>query len=183
VCHIPQQDPKFFRLLIHIDQELAEVTRQSGCRCGGVLHRANYPRKPRGCPVEVRAEFESRFSFCCARCRCRTTSMSVRFLGRRVYLSLVMVLVSARHAGQSASANRLSQAVNISVRTLQRWRTWWQQTFVSTPFWQIQGARFIPTVDTSLLPASLFDRFTGSATEALQCLLVFLCPITHREGN
>lgn len=182
MCHIPQQDPKFFRLLICIDQELAESTRLAGCRCGGVLHRANYPRKPRGCPVELRAEFESRFSFCCASCRCRTTSRSVRFLGRRVYLSLVMVLVSARHAGQNSSANALSKAVSISVRTLQRWRTWWQQAFVNTSFWQVQCARFMPSVLTSLLPASLLERFNDSTTEALHRLLVFLCPITQREG-
>jgi hypothetical protein len=56
------------------------------------LHRANYPRKPLGCPDEVRADFESRLSFCCNRCRRRTTLMSLCFLGRRVYLSLVVVL-------------------------------------------------------------------------------------------
>jgi hypothetical protein len=93
-----------------------------------------------------------------------------------------MVLVSARHAGQNSSANALSKAVSISVRTLQRWRTWWQQAFVSTSFWQVQCARFMPSVLTSLLPASLLERFNDSTTEALHRLLVFLCPITQREG-
>ncbi len=100
MCHTLLQDPKFFRLLLRIDEELAGQARAVGCACGGVLHRANYPRKPRACLSEVRADFESRFSFCCNRCRRRTTSKSVRFLGRRVYLALAVVLASARHAGQ-----------------------------------------------------------------------------------
>lgn len=180
VCHIPLQDPKLFRLLLRIDQDLAESTRQAGCHCGGRLHRANYPRKPRGCPPEIRAEFASRLSFCCHRCRRRTTSRSVRFLGRRVYLALVMVLVGSRHAGQSGSAHALSKAVNISLRTLQRWRAWWQQQFVGTPLWQVHRARFMPPVATALLPASLLTRFAATGPAALERLLVFLSPITVR---
>ncbi len=125
----PAQDPEFFRLLLRADVELADETRLLGCACGGRLHRANYPRKPRACLSEVRADFESRFSFCCNRCRRRTTSMSVRFLGRRVYLGLAVVLESARHAGQIPAAARLSAELNIPVRTLQRWRQWWAEQF------------------------------------------------------
>lgn len=91
VCHALLQDPGFFRLLLRIDEELAGDARAGGCECGGVLHRANYPRKPRACLNEVRSDFESRFSFCCADCRKRKTSTSVRFLGRRVYLALAVV--------------------------------------------------------------------------------------------
>ena len=93
MCHALLQDPKFFRLLLRIDEELAGEAHAGGCECGGVLHRANYPRKPRACLNEVRSDFESRFSFCCADCRKRKTSTSVRFLGRRVYLALAVVLV------------------------------------------------------------------------------------------
>lgn len=98
MCHILLQDPKFFQLLLRIDIDLAAQTLAGKCPCGGVLHKADYPRKPRGCPIEVRADYASRFSFCCSRCRKRSTAMSVRFLGRRVYLSLVVVLLSARRA-------------------------------------------------------------------------------------
>ena len=180
MCHIPLQDPKLFRLLLRIDQDIAESTRQAGCHCGGRLHRANYPRKPRGCPLEVRAEFASRLSFCCHRCRRRTTSRSVRFLGRRVYLALVMVLVGSRHAGQSGSAHGLSKSVHIPLRTLQRWRAWWQQQFVGTPLWQVHRARFMPPVATAWLPASLLTRFAGSGSAPLERLLIFLSPITVR---
>ena len=94
VCHILLQDPKFFQLLLRIDIELAAQTCANRCPCGGVLHVADYPRKPRGCPREVRGDYTSRFSFCCSLCRKRTTAMSVRFLGRRVYLSLLVVATS-----------------------------------------------------------------------------------------
>ena len=48
VCHALLGDPKFFTLLLRIDHDLAEQVRSGRCRCGGVLHRADYPRKPRG---------------------------------------------------------------------------------------------------------------------------------------
>ena len=97
----------FLALLLRIDHDLAAQTCADGCPCGGVLHRADYPRKPRGCPVEVRHDHSSRLSFCCSMCRRRATSMSVRFLGRRVYLALAVVLVSARPAGPTPAAARL----------------------------------------------------------------------------
>jgi len=93
VCHILLQDPRFFRLLLRIDVDLAAQTRAGGCQCGGVLHRSDYPRKPRACLNEVRGDYQSRFSFCCSQCRKRSTSMSVRFFGRRVYLGLAVVLL------------------------------------------------------------------------------------------
>ena len=81
-------------MLLRMDQELAQQTRACGCACGGVLHRGDYPRKLRGCLIEFRVDFETRFSFCCSLCRKRTTSISVRFLGRRVYLAMAVVLVA-----------------------------------------------------------------------------------------
>ena len=69
VCHILLQNPRFFQLLLQIDIDLAAQTRAVKCQCGGTLHKADYPRKPRGCPSEARADYESRFSFCCSQCR------------------------------------------------------------------------------------------------------------------
>ena len=47
-----------FRFLSRIDAELAAEARKGRCpRCTGPLHVADYPRKPRGCPVAVRAEY------------------------------------------------------------------------------------------------------------------------------
>jgi len=167
--------------LLQIDIDLAEQTRVGKCSCGGVLHRANYPRKPRGCLSDVRADFSSRFSFCCSQCRKRTTAMSVRFLGRRVYLSLTLVLHSARLAGPSATAARLCASLAVPMRTLRRWQAWWAEHFPVTPLWQGACARFMPPVATTDLPSSLIDRFTGNAAESMRRFLAFLTPLTVRQ--
>ncbi len=182
MCHALLQDPKFFQLLKRIDQELATQTRADGCLfCDGVLHCANYPRKPRACLREAQDDYDTRFSFCCNVCRKRCTSMSVRFLGRRVYLGLAVVLVSARHAGQIPAAARLGEGLGIPIRTLERWRQWWQTEFALTPLWQVHCARFMPPVATHRLPGELIDRFTGQTAEPLLRLLLFLTPLTVRS--
>ena len=187
MCHALLQDPKFFQWLLCLDEEFARNTRAAGCACGGVLHRANYPRKPRGCPMELRADFAWRRSFCCNRCRRRSTSMSVCFLGRRVYLGLAVVLGSVRHAGQNPAAARLSETLEIPIRTLERWHHWWRMQFPLTLLWQAAGARFMPPVSTERYPVSLLERFAGNVEERLTRLLIFLSPltikaITLREG-
>ena len=183
MCHALLFDPKFRALLLRIDHELAERRRADGCRCGGTLHRANYPRKPRGCANVVRPDYSSRLSFCCAECRKRATSMSVRFLGRRVYLALAMVLVSARRAGPTPAAARLGTELGVARRTVQRWRAWWCEQFPLTPLWRSSCARFMPPVATQQLPDELLERFTGAAHEALMRLLVWLSPVTVRGGG
>lgn len=106
--------------------------------------------------------------------------MSVRFLGRRVYLGLAVVLSSVRHAGQRSAAARIAATLAIPVRTLQRWRQWWAQGFALTPLWQASCARFMPPVAPELFPASLLERFVGKAEESLMRLLLFLIPLTVR---
>jgi len=178
VSYFLLQDPRFFQFLLRADQELALQTRAGGCACGGVLHRGNYPRKPRGCMPEVRSDFEVRFSFCCSICRKRTTSMSVRFLGRRVYLAMVVVLVSARHAGQTPAASRAASLLDVPVRTLARWRCWWQEQFPLTPLWRGACGRFVPPVLAVEMPMSLLARFTGTPAHSLMRMLVFMSPLT-----
>lgn len=180
MCHALLEAPKFSALLLRIDHELAEQTRSEGCRCGGALHRADYPRKPRGCPREVRPDYSSRLSFCCAECRKRSTSKSVRFLGRRVYLALAVVLVSAQPAGPTPATARLEHVLGVARRTLQRWRGWWREQFPLTPLWRAACARFMPPVPTEDLPGELLERLTGPAHEALTRLLVWLSPVTVR---
>ena len=181
MCHALLQSPNFFELLSEIDHELAAQARAEGClHCGGLLHGADYPRKPRGCLTEARADYGKRLSFCCNRCRKRRTSLSVRFLGRRVYLGLLVVLASARHAGQMPAAARFGEELGVPVRTLERWRRWWQTDFVVTPLWQAQCARFMPPVEAERLPGGLLDRFAGEAQEALMRLLYFLAPLSIR---
>ena len=49
MCHVPVFDPQFFRFLTYIDDTVAAEVQAAGCPyCVGAMHRANYPRKPRG---------------------------------------------------------------------------------------------------------------------------------------
>ena len=58
-------DAKFYEQLLAFDRDLAAQCRAAGCpECRGVLHVANYPRKPRGRPVALDADHDRRFSFC-----------------------------------------------------------------------------------------------------------------------
>jgi len=84
--HDLPQSARFWSFLLAVDQDLAEETRKKACACGGRLHSANYPRKPRGTPVQLPEHECLRLSFCCDRdgCRKRVTPPSVRFLGPKV---------------------------------------------------------------------------------------------------
>jgi hypothetical protein len=178
VCHIVLQDPAFFRFLTHIDEEFASATRLGRCPgCAGPLHVADYPRKPRGCPAAVREAYSRRSSFTCGRCNARATPPSVRFAGRRVYLAVVLMLVSPPG---SSSGQGLCELLSIPARTLARWRTWWREDFPSTPFWQSVRERFMPPVTMTQLPQSLLARFdAGAMADRLVQLLRFVAPLSH----
>jgi hypothetical protein len=183
VWHALLRDSSFFETLLRFDEDLAEQARAAGCRrCGGVLHRADYPRKPRGGPGELGPPHERRRSLCCARegCRRRTTPPSLRFLGRRVYFGAVVVLVSALVHGLSPRrAARLREQLGVDRRTLGRWRRWWQQGFAQSPFWQAARGRFVPPVERHALPAALLERFVAAnAGERLRAALAFLAPLS-----
>lgn len=175
-------DARFHTLLLAFDRDLADIARSEGCAmCSGRLHSASFPRKPRGRPCHLGPEHDQRFSFCCAAdgCRSRATPPSLRFLGRKVYLAAIVVLISImRHGATEPRTRQLTEAVGVDRRTIERWRTWWRDTFTASPFWQIARATFMPPVDQERLPAALIERFIGSAGEPLVALLRFLGPIT-----
>jgi len=185
VCHALLQDPKFLALLLRIDHEFAAQCRADGCQCGGNLHRADYPRKPRGCPRSMRVHYSSRLSFCCAACRKRATSLSVRFLGRRVYLALAVVLASASRTGFGCTPTSVRVATELGVtrQTLGRWQLWWTEQFPLTPLWRATCARFMPPADVLGFPGTLLERFMGSLGDSLMRFLVFLSPVTLRAGE
>ena len=172
---------KLYAALERIDVELAAGVRAAGCRCGGALHSADYPRKPRGGPVDLGARYEYRWSFCCATdgCRKRVTPPSVRFLGRKVYLGAVVVLASAMRQGPTPTrVARLHELLGVGERTLRRWRKWWQQIFCEGSFWRTAQARFMPPVAATTLPLGLWERFAGDEPDRLCSLLGFVAPIT-----
>ena len=183
MCHALLQDPKFLTLLLRIDHEFAAQCRADGCRCGGNLHSADYPRKPRGVPAKLRLDHSRRLSLCCAVCRTRSTPLSVRFLGRRVYLALAVVLVSASRTGSTATGVRLGAELGVARQTMQRWQAWWTEQFPLTPLWRATCTRFMPPADVLGFPGTLLERFAGSPANRLMHLLVFLSPVTLRGGG
>ncbi|MFC1462595.1 hypothetical protein ACFLQU_03210 [Verrucomicrobiota bacterium] len=168
------KDGRLFKLLEKVDWDIAQAAHEEVCRyCGGKLDCGNYTRKPRGGP-----RWDKRYSFDCSRCRKRKTPPSVRFLGRRVYVGVVVVLVSAMMHGLAPHrVERLRQELGIDEHTLKRWRAWWLETFVQNGFWKGARARFMPSLNEKAMPLSLVEAF-GTNREGLRKLLEFLSPIT-----
>ena len=180
-------DARFYDRLLDFDRDLAEQARSAGCgECDGALHSASYWRKPRGRACCVGPEHDQRFSFCCARdgCRSRTTPASLRFLGRKVYLATIVVLVSMmRHGVTPSRIRRLAAAVGVGRRTVARWRVWWREVFTASRFWQAARSSFMPPVDEAGLPATLIARFGGQGGEPLTALLRFISPLATGRGH
>ena len=176
-CQKHLADQELFQLQEKVDADLIEAARLKGCLlCGGKLHRSDYDRKPRGGP-----QWDVRFSLCCARegCRRRHTPPSVRFMGRRVYAGLVVVLVSAMsHGLKPERVKLLCEALGIDRRTLERWRQWWLGIFLESAFWREARARFMPPLSHKTMPWSLCVSFEVQRRDRLLDLLKFLAPIT-----
>lgn len=177
------RDASFWAFLSSIDQDLAGTTRSRACPCGGRLHSANYRRKPRGGGDRLPDEYAYRLSFCCERdgCRKRATPPSVRFLGRKVYLFAVVVLVSAMRQGSSPRRVReLFRLFGADRRTIARWQVFWRERFPQLPFWKAARGRLAPIVELITLPRSLLEAFVshGADQPGWGELLRFLSPIT-----
>ncbi len=107
----------------------------------------------------------------------------MRYLGRRVYLGAVVVLVTAIIGGVTATrVARLREWCGVTGRTLKRWRIWWRETFVVTAFWRGAQGHFMPPVAIETLPASLLERFAGDERTRLLHTLAFLAPLTTRAA-
>jgi hypothetical protein len=174
---------RFWSVLLLIDQEFAEEARKKACPCGGRLHCANYLRKPRGTLVQLPEPQCLRLSFCCDRdgCRKRVTPQSVRFLGRKVYLAAIVIVISAMRQGPTPRRVReLSARFGAHRRTIARWQVLWRERFPQTPFWKVARAHLMPPVEIVTLPYSLVDAFLSRnyRCRGWTLLLRFLSPIT-----
>jgi hypothetical protein len=183
MCHAFVSDSRFYQFLFHIDQEMADEVQLEGCaHCGGRLHVACYPRKPRGIGCALDESCESRLSFCCATegCRRRCTPPSVRFLGRKVYLGVMVILVTAMEHGLNAKRRQqLIEQLDLYPQTLARWRRWWRKIFPTSRCWQANRGLFIPPVDVSQLPDALLGRLSQEDLQHRVCLLLrLLAPLT-----
>lgn len=188
MCHGILRPTNFHALLLRIDLDLVEQAQREGCpHCGGGLHRADYPRKPWRVSRQAERCYERRFSLCCERdgCRRRTTPGTVRFLGRRRYTAVMMILVSAlSHGVTKRRGERLRQALGVSRRTLTRWRQWWREAFVASPFWRTARTRLASALEPRPLPAALLEAFEGrSRRQRLLELLLFLAPLSSSAAD
>jgi hypothetical protein len=157
-----------YELLLKGDAELAAEVHAGRCPwCKGPLHAADYPRKPRGDVGKLPGGYQQRFSLCCGSCRRRVTPPSLRFLGRRVYLGTVVVLLSAMmHGVTPRRASVLRAAVGVPARTVRRWLKWWRDTFVATPTWTVLRGRLLPAPEVSRLPLGLAERVVDPPGES-----------------
>lgn len=108
MCQRFLADSRLYPFLLQVDADIATRCREAGCSCGGRLHSARYPRKPRGTPeTGLDPDFSFRFSFCCDRkgCRTRQTSSLGKIL-RSKGLPLRRRPPRLRHAKRSEPSDR-----------------------------------------------------------------------------
>jgi hypothetical protein len=181
LSHVPELEAQFLVALGEIDAAYAARVHAAGCLCGGVLDLADYPRKPRGDLGEAAEAYALRQSFCCRRegCRKRATPPSLRFLGRKVYIAVLVIVASAAARATSIGGRGSARRVHgVPVRTVQRWLAWWQTVFALSAFWSEARAFFATPMEVDALPVSLLSRFSGERPEALVKMLRFTAPIT-----
>ena len=171
-----------FLFLIKIDEDYLSEVKKAGCECGGVLHKANYPRSPMGLQAEYRQFFEVRFSLCCAVCRKRTATPSIRFFGRRWYPALIFLFISLlqKSLNERRKANiRKHFGISLSKSTWRRWRRWWHDFFLTTAFWKQARGTFTEKALLGPYPKSLFTLIKGASfTKRIILFLQFLSPLT-----
>jgi hypothetical protein len=182
------RDSSFFSLLLRFDEDLATEVRQACCgSCGGALHSARYPRKPRGGPEGLGAEHRRRQSFCCAveGCRRRATPPSLRFLGRKVFYGVWVLLLPALRDGPTPQRlNRLETVFAVSRRTLLRWRRWWREVVPHRRLWQARRGDWALPVAPEALPGSLLAGFShlAAVSERVLAVLRWLAPLSVGSG-
>jgi hypothetical protein len=73
--------------------------------------------------------------------------------------------------------------VGVSRRTILRWRRWWEEDFTAMSFWRAAVSTLLPPIERAQLPASLLERFAGTAGERLLALLRYLVPISSESAG
>jgi hypothetical protein len=86
---------------------------------------------------------------------------------------LVVVLASCCEGRIASWFAKVSAATGVALRTLYRWRSFWQESFPATPFWREAAARFMPPPAVARFPGSLLERF-GILPPAVGTVLAFL---------
>jgi hypothetical protein len=84
-----------------------------------------------------------------------------------------------RHGAAPKRMAQLRDLVGVSYRTVERWREWWQNGFVRSPFWKAARARLSAPINPNALPLSLLNSFPSQCEkERLIGFLRFILPLT-----
>lgn len=166
-------------VFVQTDAQIAAAVARTRCPfCNGPLYFANYRRKPRGGSLLSQCETENlRYSLCCGRrgCRRRVLPPSVRFLGRKVYFEAVVILACIGPMLR-ASLREAAKRLEISERTLVRWRRYWREHVRYQPWWAHLRSQFqAPTPDESQLPSSLLAHLQTKTNGSVLLMLVAKC--------
>ncbi|MCP3922000.1 MAG: hypothetical protein GY714_05370 [Desulfobacterales bacterium] len=158
------KNKSLFHHLYIIDKNTAEQYRKKPCPyCGGPLHFANYSRKPRGEPDGLAEECFLRFSLCCGRegCRHRLTPPSCRFMGRKVYWHInIMVIISDwQNRIYEINIYKLSKLHDVSRNTIARWITFYRDDFPSSDQWRTIRGQIVSFIKDTKLPLSLVNHY------------------------
>ena len=174
-------DARFHNSLFDLDRLIAKQVQQAQCQlCHGNLHQSHFLRKPRGVPEGTDPDYSIRFSYCCGTegCRKRFTPPSMRFLSRKVYSSVVIILVFLLKPETDESRievlNRLL-GTQLSVETLRRWRHFWTKDVPQTHTW-----KRLPLHQnlSQNLPVSLLGLFQETGEPLLIMGLKLILPLT-----
>jgi len=174
-------DTRFHDSLFDLDRLIAEQVRQAQCpKCLGNLNQSNFPRKPRGVPENTHPDYHIRFSLCCSKegCRKRFTPPSMRFLSRKVYSSVVILLIFMfKPETDESRIEKINTLLGttLSIETLRRWRHFWIKALPQTHTWKRQAFSYAHAQN---LPVSLLTLFEQTGEQALIMGLKLILPLT-----
>jgi hypothetical protein len=154
-----------------IAQEFIKTAQCKKCGCC-IFYQSDYPRKPRGFPEEIEKNipdifFSIRISYRCSNCRKRITPPSIRYLGRKIYIS-VLILLASRLIEQGREAEGIGITLKaikailedfVPARTVNRWLTWWQESVWQSPIWKANQGLLSGHIEKHLFLTGVWNHF------------------------
>ena len=166
--------------LLEIDQRIAKNTQNGDCLiCRSPLHVANFPRKVRSGAFDFGTEHDIRFSFCCAKCRKRHTPPSLRFFGRCIYTSAVVIAFALIFAVIEKKLSLIAKMLGPNRRTLKRWHEK-LENLPKTKIGRLLQARFCEPVTTDTLAQFIIN---GPSSEMAARLIKICKALAHLSGS